>query len=899
MSLRIVLWNAEGLSKVKIGLLRALLREQNIDVALISETHLRGADQLKVPNFFVYRKDELSDSGRAFRGLAVLVRRRLVHQPLPPFTTADLQSVYALGVEVALGDVPTRVFAVYKPPATRLVLTDVQKILESPGPTIAAGDWNCKHIGWNSTRTCPDGRRLFDDADLRGYVVLGPETPTHYPHNPLHLPDVIDLAVVQGLRPDPTVETLDFHTGSDHQPVLMVVSNQPARTRLLPPRRKYSWEKFGRYMVENTPMRPVSTPMDVDALASEFDSAVQRAKQYAALEVPTPGAAPKLPRHIADMLAEKRRLRKQYQQTRCPTMKARLNALAEKVSAALQVVSADSWQSTIDSAGDDWTGIHRLCRQLSGKAAPVRPLLGRDGFPRFRAEDRAEIFAECLESQFRPNPGADHDEEEVSRSLAGYFAQPIPPDEDPIVFSPGQVLRAIRRSPLRKAPGPDAVTNEMLRHLPPRSVAAVTRIYNGIMRTGHFPEAWKLGRVIMLPKPGKNTLKPESYRPITLLPTISKVFEKLLLRHMIPHIMPREEQFGFRAEHSTTLQLSRVLHDMTAALNKRETTVAVFLDMEKAFDRVWHPGLVYKLSTSTTPRRVVKTVATFLENRRFQVAVEGALSQARRIAAGVPQGSCLSPVCYARYTDDIPVEGGTKLALYADDAAFFSVSLNSRHAVRKMQIALDALPTWLAKWRLTVNVGKTQAIAVRRGRQELPKLKLHGEEIEWSAEAKYLGVTIDNRLSMGKHVRNVVGQAGAATALLRPILRSRLPLRMRLGVFKAYVRTRLTYAAPAWYALVSETNRRRLRAQQSKVLRTIADAPRFVRNEVIRRDFKVETLDEFVSKLSTRMFTRADRSDFEHLRGLAPYHARPPDHRPYPRELAVVEELDEGTDRPD
>ncbi|KAJ2937340.1 hypothetical protein O0L34_g19223 [Tuta absoluta] len=439
----------------------------------------------------------------------------------------------------------------------------------------------------------------------------------------------------------------------------------------------------------------------------------------------------------------------------------------------------------------------------------------------------------------------------------------------------------------------------MLRHLPPRSIATVTRIYNGILRTVHFPDAWKLGRVIMLPKPGKNTLKPESYRPITLLPTISKVFEKLLLRHMRPHIMPREEQFGFRAEHSTTLQLSRVLHDMTAALNKRETTVAVFLDMEKAFDRVWHPGLVYKLSTSTTPRRVVKIVATFLEDRRFQVAVEDALSQVRRIAAGVTQGSCLSPVCYARYTDDIPVEGGTKLALYADDAAFFSVSLNTRHAARKMQIALDALPAWLAKWRLTVNVGKTQAIIVGRGRRDPPKLKLHGQEIGWSAQAKYLGVTIDRNLSMVQHVKNVIGQAGAATALLRPILRSRLPLRMKLGVFKAYIRTRLTYAAPAWYAVVSETNRQRLRAQQSKALRAIADAPRFVRNEVIRRDLKVETLDEFVSKLSTGMFARADRSDFEHLRNLAPYHARPPDWKPYPRELAVVEELAEDTYIPD
>lgn len=195
----------------------------------------------------------------------------------------------------------------------------------------------------------------------------------------------------------------------------------------------------------------------------------------------------------------------------------------------------------------------------------------------------------------------------------------------------------------------------------------------------------------MLPKPGKNILLPGSYRPITLLSTTSKLFEKLLLLHIMPHLQPRDEQFGFRAGHSTTHQLARVLHDLAVAHNKRERTVAVFLDMEKAVDRVWHAGLLYKLSTSTTPRRVVRIVNTFLQDRRFQVAVESALSTERPIHAGVPQGSCLSPVCYSWYTDDIPVTDGVKLALYADDAAYLSTSMSGPHAVTKMQHTLDAL----------------------------------------------------------------------------------------------------------------------------------------------------------------------------------------------------------------
>lgn len=151
---------------------------------------------------------------------------------------------------------------------------------------------------------------------------------------------------------------------------------------------------------------------------------------------------------------------------------------------------------------------------------------------------------------------------------------------------------------------------------------------------------------------------------------MSKLFEKLLLLQMTPHLQPRDERFGFRVEHSTKHQLARVLHEIAVARNKRERVFVVFLDIEKAFDRVWYSGLLYKLSIPTTPRRVVKIVATFLQDRRFQVAVESSLSTERPISAGVPEGSCLSPELYSWYTGDIHVTDGVQLALYSDDAAY-------------------------------------------------------------------------------------------------------------------------------------------------------------------------------------------------------------------------------------
>ncbi|CAH2207658.1 jg5581 [Pararge aegeria aegeria] len=260
-----------------------------------------------------------------------------------------------------------------------------------------------------------------------------------------------------------------------------------------------------------------------------------------------------------------------------------------------------------------------------------------------------------------PLPHIELRPEPINNGLRKELSAPLPPDEEPQIFTPRMVRDAISKLKLKKAPGADGITNSALRHLPRPAVAALTRLFNGIMRTGHFPTIWKGSLVVMIPKPGKNILKLESYRPISLLPTTSKLFEVLLLRKMHPHLSPRPEQFGFRSEHSNTQQLSRVLHLLTGALNKKERVVAAFPDMEKAFDRVWHEGLLYKCTMTPIPKRIVHVLRSFLANRTFQVRIEGTLSSARPMMAGVPQGSCLSPALYSLFTDNIPTSNDAHL----------------------------------------------------------------------------------------------------------------------------------------------------------------------------------------------------------------------------------------------
>ncbi|KAJ2939362.1 hypothetical protein O0L34_g13456 [Tuta absoluta] len=854
-------------------------------------------DKPKFPGYHGYRSDQRLET-RTYRGLMILVRRQIVHQPIPPL---GLRTLNTLGVQILIGGREIRLFAVYRPHGT-LSIAEVNTLLDSTLPTLAAGDWNAKHLSWNSARENQTGRNLFNDSELRGYTIVGPEAPTHYPYQSAFLPDVIDIAVHKRIEGSLTQEVLDYHTGSDHQPVLISIEESPARADPPPPRSKTDWEEYARHFEGTITSRPIQTAQDVEELACSISQQVRDAIDRATTSLPSGGRLKPLPANIRRMIEEKRQLRKLWQRCRCPQMKTRLNHLAEKVWLELDTERANDWESLLQECGEDWGATHRLCRQITKAPAPIRPLKHSDGTLRYRAEDRAELLADCLERQFKPNTETDQEHNNVvALHNEEYLAREPEAEEEPIIFTPGRVARALRKAKPRKAPGIDRITNTALRHFPQKAIAAATRLFNGIMRTGHFPRLWKTGLVITLPKPGKDTTKPESYRPITLLPTLSKVLERLLLGHLAHHITPRQEQFGFRAEHSTTLQLTRVLHHMAVNINKKEHTVAVFLDMEKAFDRVWHPGLIYKLATTKVPPRLVRIIASFLEGRSFRVRVDQTISTERPILAGVPQGSCLSPVLYSLYTDDIPVGDRTELALYADDAAYLTSSIRPDFAVKRLQKTLDLLPAWLGKWRLAANASKTLAILVSGPRipppsRQPPKLEFLGQTIPWSITVKYLGVTIDRGLTMAPHVENVINSTRSARALLRPVLKSSLPLRTKLGVYKGYIRPRLTYAAPSWYALVSETNRKRLRAQQNITLRTVVNAPMFVRNETILKGLHVESVDKFISRLATRMFARAEASDFQHIRELAPQHARPPDGKAYPRDLVSISEVEEDTD---
>jgi len=227
----------------------------------------------------------------------------------------------------------------------------------------------------------------------------------------------------------------------------------------------------------------------------------------------------------------------------------------------------------------------------------------------------------------------------VDVAMRSYFLSPA---SEPHLTTPDEVHEAIRGPKVSKALGPNGIPNRALKQLPKRAVSLLAHIFNAVLRTHHFPQTWKHAQVISILKPGKDPALPSSYQPIRLLDTIGKLFEKILLARILHVVnergLMRDQQFGFRPRHSTSLQLARLNERITRNFGKKRLTGAVFLDVAKAFDTVWIDGLLYKLTLLNFPSYIVHTISSCLRDRTFEASFQMAMSSRRGMQAGWLRG---------------------------------------------------------------------------------------------------------------------------------------------------------------------------------------------------------------------------------------------------------------------
>lgn len=385
-------------------------------------------------------------------------------------------------------------------------------------------------------------------------------------------------------------------------------------------------------------------------------------------------------------------------------------------------------------------------------------------------------------------------------------------------------------------------------------------MFNSVLRLTHFPTQWKLAKIIMVLKPNKQENYVTSYRPISLLPVISKVFERLLQKRLFPildalNILP-DHQFGFRHGHGTSEQCHRVVKTIRDSLENKQYCSAVFLDVKQAFDRVWHDGLLYKLKI-LLPTPFYLLIRSYLNERKFFVNIGEEDSEIGNIKSGVPQGSVLGPVLYTMYTSDFPISNEVTVATYADDTALLATSQSHEDASKIIQKQLDLTQSWLKKWNIKVNAEKSSHVTFTLRKENCPPVVLNGVTIPSSNSVKYLGLTIDRRLTWKQHITLKRKQLDIKTKRMYWLIgpKSQLSLENKTILYKTILKPVWTYGIELW-GTSSSSNVEILQRYQSKTLRLITNSPWYVNNNNIHNDLGVPKVRNEISRYSTNYLNR-------------------------------------------
>lgn len=849
-TLTIVAWNTGGTLKHDKLLLEHFLQKHNTDILLANETFLKPSDSFNIPNYLTYRNDRLHNKGG---GTAIFIKRSLMHCELPCKTTIHTENTT---IQLQTNNGALRLSAVYSPPGKHINPLDLDTLLDTHTPTLVMGDLNAKHKSWHSRRTNTKGTQLHTYINnTHNTLIDAPHEPTLYPRTG-HNPDVIDIVILQNFQYTYNIYTKS-ELNSDHNPVFIELS-LTATPLTINTKRRVDWKLFADH-VENLLTDTIpseSIDDDVKTVTNHIDSAITLSTQ---LKPTKTNKQLTLPHHITNLISDKRRVRKRFQKYRRPADKTLLNYLTWQVQIELKEFRNRTWNNKLKELDVGGNPFWNLSKVLRNDKRAIRPLLTKGGTYVTRPKERAETFADSLEEIFSPNnlnPITYHTHELTAMINNHPHLTPLRP------ASKEEIIENIACLKNKKAPGPDNITNTIIKNLPDIALNALTNIFNRCLEEGHFPSNWKVASVIMLPKPGKNPLIPENYRPISLLNGIGKVFERIFITRLREEtdklgILP-DFQHGFRRGHSAVHQLSRVTGFVRQALDTKRSTVGIFLDIEKAFDKVWHDHLITKLIRFNFSTNTVRLARSFLTNRSFSVRVENEHSSERSIRAGLPQGSVLSPLLFNIFTADVPIppDHNTIIAQYADDTALLTKSFKPAHKLisHNIQHHIDTLTEYYHTNNIKINANKTQAILFTKKRRLLtPKIKINNTKIIFSKTNKYLGVYLDPQLKMNSHIGEKLAQARSVRARLWPMLgrESKLGLKNKLLLYKACIRPILTYACPL-YSRLTKCRMKALEVFQNNTLRMITDAPYYIRNTQLHADLKINTLPAHIRRLNKK-----------------------------------------------
>lgn len=857
--LKIHTWNANGVRN-KLPELRGYLEKHRVDIMLINELRIKDKDKLNIRHYSTIRKLRLNDTGHG--GVAILIRRGV------PYTEVGSTqcSIENTGIKL---DNNITIIAAYNSPSNIFKAACLHKLLSTSTKVIVMGDLNARHCYWDCQQNNRNGHTLLEYVqDHNDCNILYPDEHTHFPENNMS-PSTLDIAITKNIGTTLQITT-EVDLNSDHNPVVLTLpikTQKDNTTRTITSYKNSDWSEYRRLLNQNlTIVSDIKTTDQLDGVVENLALITKEAQNKIAFKLRVKDQRETLPEDITQLIKLRNRYKKQWQKWHNNLDRISIKRLNFHIKTAIQGHRNKTWETKLQKLNPQDKSLWKLSKALKGGRREMPPL--RNNGNSFATDEaKAQLIAQVFKQnhQLKDTPTTMHNM--ISTTVQNYISKPITISSKELlknITSPKEIIETLKTLPNDKAPGHDSVDYRLLKNLPRKAIVQVLHIINTIIKLQYWPKSWKQAIVIPIHKSGKNPTQPTNYRPISLLPSLSKVTEKIILTRLkkqtrkLNHVNPY--QFGFSDRLSTVHQVARIVTDVVEGFGKGKNTVMVLVDVEKAFDRVWHEGVIYKLIQANYPEHIIRLLHSYLTGRSMTVRVNNTYSSPQDITAGVPQGSVLGPHIYNLYLTDIPTFPNSNIALFADDTAVYSHSFYAQAASYLAFRHLDKIQQHHKTWKTKINPNKTELIVFSKkytNNRIFTIPKIEGAQITPQQSVKYLGVHLDCRLNFRRHIKNTLKKAYNTNRLLYPLMgpKSFLNEKNKKLLYKTIIRPILTYAAPIWSG-VSRTAFRPLESYQNKLLRLITNSDRYRKIDDMLQQTGMETLRDHTTRLTQNFYTK-------------------------------------------
>lgn len=417
------------------------------------------------------------------------------------------------------------------------------------------------------------------------------------------------------------------------------------------------------------------------------------------------------------------------------------------------------------------------------------------------------------------------------------------------------VVNAIDSLKNKTSCGYDQISNQMLKSIKVEISPVLVIIINQCLETCVFPPNLKLAKVSPIFKKGDN-IKIDNYRPISLLPVISKIFEKVLHQQLMNYFVANSiffpHQYGFRPKHSTEHATLELIDHTLEKMNDDNIPLSIFIDLSKAFDTLDHEILITKLKFYGLGSKSIGLLTDYLQNRKQFVDIDGTHSRHLDIITGVPQGSILGPLLFLIYINDIAASARYfGVISYADDTTLscsFKSSDDGAQISLKINEELTKLYDWLTVNKLSLNISKTKYMIFAKSSKNIQdNISLHIKStiLERVNIFNFLGVTIDSDLSWKSHINKIAGKISRTVGILAR-LKHQLPQSVLLNIYNGLVVPQINYSILCW----GFVNTKRIFLLQKKAIRFITQHSYLSHTAPLFKSLKLLNVDDiFLSAL--------------------------------------------------